>query len=121
MKQFLLFVLVSFFSTGIHAQDMISALRNGNAKELATYFDQSVKITIGDKNYTANKKIAEESIKAFFNQAEVKNFQVIHKSDNTSSQYYIGNLTTTSGIYRTTIFLKQKENNNLVQEIRFEK
>ncbi len=121
MKPFFIFFIGFLFSTTIYSQDIISALKNGNAKELAQYFDNSVEITIGEQNSSTNKIKGEELLRNFFTTAGVKDFQLIHKSGSTSSQYYIGNLTTNSGLYRTTVFLKQKEKNTFIQEIRFEK
>jgi hypothetical protein len=51
----------------------------------------------------------------------VTNFEVIHQSESAGSQYCIGNLTTSNGVYRTTIYMKQKGEKELVQELRFEK
>ena len=121
MKQLFIILIGFLISTVSYSQDIISALKSGNAKEVAEYFDNSVEITIGEKNSSTTKKNAEELLRNFFSEAGVKNFQLIHKSGSTSSQYYIGNLTTNAGIYRTTIFIKEKGKNTLIQEIRFEK
>ena len=121
MKHLFIFIIGFLLSTASYSQDLISALKNGNAKELAAYFDNNVEITIGEQKSSANKKNGEELLRNFFNEAEVKNFQLIHQSGSSSSQYYIGNLTTTSGVYRTTVFTKQKGKNTFIQEIRFEK
>lgn len=121
MKQLCIILIGFLFSTVSYSQDILSALKNGNAKELSEYFDSSVEITIGEKSNSASKKNGEELLRNFFSEAGVKNFQLIHKSGSASSQYYIGNLTTNSGIYRTTVFLKQKGKSTFIQEIRFEK
>ena len=121
MKQLFIILIGFLFSTASYSQDIISALKSGNAKELAQYFDNSVEIKIGEQSGTTNKKNGEELLRNFFNEAGVKNFQLIHKSESTSSQYYIGNLTTASGIYRTTLYIKEKGKNTFIQEIRFEK
>ena len=121
MKQLIILIIGFLLSTASYSQDIVSALKNGNAKELSEYFDNSVEITIGEQISTNNKKNGEQLIRNFFTEAGVKNFQLIHKSGSTSSQYYIGNLTTASGIYRTTVFIKQKGKNTLIQELKFEK
>lgn len=121
MKQLLILLIGVLFSSVSYSQEIISALKKGNAAEVVASFDNSVEITIGDKTSTTNKKSGEVLLRNFFKEVNVKNFEVIHKSGSSSSQYYIGNLTTNAGIYRTTIFMKQKGNKSLVQEIRFEK
>ena len=121
MKQLFVLLIGVFFSSIASSQDIISAFKNGNATEIASYFDNSVEITIGQKSTTNNKKKGEELLRNFFKEAGVKNFEVIHKSGSASAQYYIGNLSTNAGVYRTTLFMKQKDNKTLLQEIRFEK
>ena len=59
-------------------------------------------------------------IKDFFSAKGVKNFTVIHKGEKGGSQYCIGNLITRSGTFRTTIYLKQKGDKQIMQEISFE-
>ena len=121
MKHLFIFIIGFLFSTATYSQDIISALKNGNSKEVAEDFDNTVEITIGEQNSSTNKKKGEELLRNFFTEAGVKNFQLIHKSGSSSSQYYIGNLTTNSGVYRTTVFFKQKGKSTFIQEIRFEK
>lgn len=121
MKQLFILLIGVLFSSVSYSQEIITALKDGDAAEAATCFDTSVEITIGEKSTTTNKKNGEILLRNFFKEAGVKDFKVIHKSGSSSAQYYIGNLSTNSGVYRTTIFLKQKGNKSLVQEIRFEK
>jgi Domain of unknown function (DUF4783) len=47
-------------------------------------------------------------------------FQVKHKGENSGSQYCIGTLATKNGSFRTTVFMKQKNDKQVLQEIRFE-
>jgi len=59
-------------------------------------------------------------LKDFFASNPVKNFEVIHKGENAGSQYCIGTLQTKNGVYRTTIYMKQKDKQQVLQELRFE-
>ena len=118
---FLLFFLVTqaFISPSIN--DVIKAIKSGNANEVAKYFDNTVEITLPEKSNSYSKKQAELLLNDFFTANEVKDFKILHKSDNSGSEYCIGNLKTVSGVFRTTIFMKQKGDKELIQEIRFEK
>lgn len=100
---------------------IIEAFKSGKAEQITPYLDQSLKITIGGKNYTYTKKEAEEYLKGFFASHPVKNFEILHKSESSGSAYCIGNLVTSGGTFRTTLFVKDKSGKNLLQEIRFEK
>lgn len=110
---------LSFISfTGI--EEVIAALKAGNATQITKYLDNTVDITLPEKSNSYSKSQAEVILKDFFATNSVKNFQVIHKGDNAGSQYCIGNLVTKNGTYRTTIFMKQKGDKQFLQEIRFE-
>ncbi|HET7115772.1 MAG TPA: DUF4783 domain-containing protein, partial [Hanamia sp.] len=67
------------------------------------------------------KSKAEGVISDFFKTNPVKGFKVIHQGENAGSQYCIGNLMTGNGLYRTTIYTKQKGDVQVIQELRFEK
>ena len=101
--------------------EIINAIKSGNATEVAKYFDNTVEITFPEKNNSYNKKQAEVVLKEFFTNNPVKNFEVIHQSESAGSQYCIGNLTTNTGVFRTTVYTKQRGDKQLIQELRFEK
>ena len=121
MKTLCTLLLAFLFSVPGYSQEVLSALKSGEASQVARYFDQTVEITIGDDNLSYNKKDAEKLLSNFFKANTVKNFEVIHKSGSASSQYYIGKLITSSGTYRTTLYTKLKNDQTFIQELRFEK
>lgn len=124
MKKFLLpfFALVVFSSFAIYSfSEIIDAIKSGNAAEVAKYFDNTLEITFPQKSNSYSKSKAEEKLRDFFNNNPVKGFKIIHQGKNADSQYCIGNLSTDNGIYRTTIYTKQKGEIQLIQELRFEK
>ncbi|MBS1743190.1 MAG: DUF4783 domain-containing protein [Bacteroidetes bacterium] len=112
-------LLTSFSVTG-SIDEIITALKAGNASQIAKYFDNTVEITLPDKSNSYSKSQGEMILKDFFSNAPVKSFEVIHKGENAGSQYCIGTLVTANGTYRTTVFMKQKGDRQMVQEIRFE-
>lgn len=124
MKRFLIlligfFIFTSFrFSTGI--DDIVIALKGGNASQVSKYFDKTVDITLVEKSNSYSKSQAEMILRDFFLINPIKGFQVIHKGENSGSQYCIGTLLTKSASYRTTIFMKLKGDKQILQEIRFE-
>jgi len=124
MKHFLvLAMLMCFFSsfiakTGI--DEVIAAMRSGNAALAAKYFDNTVDIGMPDKTNSYSKSQAELVLKDFFTNNPVKNFEIIHKGENSGSQFCIGTLSTKNGSFRTTIFMKQKGDGQVLQELRFE-
>ena len=123
MKKILLFitlilVLSSFQNTP--SKQIIEAFKNNKATDIAKYFDNTVEISFDGNTNTYNRNQAETVLVQFLLKNPARNFEIIHQSDKESSAYFIGNLSTSAGIYRTTVFLKNKNNQSLVQEMRFE-
>jgi hypothetical protein len=113
-------VILSSFSAFISIDEVVAALKNGDAAQIAKYFDNTVEITMPDKSNSYSKNQAEVVLKDFFSTNGVKSFEVNHKGENAGSQYCIGTLVTKNGTFRTTVFMKQKGDKQLLQEIRFE-
>ena len=111
---------LSAFTLGGSIDEVVSAMKSGNATQVAKFFDNTVEISTPDKSNSYSKSQAEAVLKDFFSINPVKNFEVIHKGDNSGSQYCIGTLSTKSGVFRTTIYMKQKGDKQLLQEISFE-
>jgi len=124
MKKILLFVSVLVVASAFRVQpfeEVIKALKSGNASQVSQYFDNTLEITLPDKSSSYNKSQAEMVLQNFFTTNAVKDFEILHRSDNAGAQYCIGNLKTTNGDYRTTIYMKQKGDKIVLQELRFEK
>ena len=124
MKQFFTLIAIgtvlSSFTVFSSIDEVINAMKAGNATEIAKYFDNTVEINMPDKTNSYSKSQAELVLKDFFSSHSVKSFTVIHKGENSGSQFCIGTLVTKSGSYRTTIFMKQKGDKQVLQGITFE-
>jgi len=99
--------------------EVIGALRSGNATELAKYVDDNLEITLPDKTETYSRSQALMVLKDFFANNGVRSFEIKHKGDNGGSQFCIGTLQTKAGAYRTTILMKTKNGRQLVKQIQF--
>jgi len=125
MKQFFILaaaasiILFSSF-TIIGIDELVGAVRTGNAAQVAKFFDNTVEISLPDRSNSYSKSQAEIVLKDFFANNPVKAFEVIHKGQNAGSQYCIGTLITKNGSFRTTIYMKQKGDVQVLQELRFE-
>ena len=114
------YTLLSSFILRLGIDDVITAMKTGNAAQVARFFDNNVEISMPDKSNSYSKSQGELVLKDFFVTNIVKSFEVIHKGENAGSQYCIGTLVTKGGSYRTTIFMKQKADQQVLQELRFE-
>jgi hypothetical protein len=113
-------LFLSSFTASYNIDEVLSALRTGNATQLAKYFDSRVDISLPNKSDNFSKNQAEMILKDFFASNEVKNFVVKHKGENNGSQFCIGLLQTRNGNYRTKLYMKQKGSQQVVQEIAFQ-
>lgn len=100
--------------------DVINALRSGNAQELSKYVDDNIEISLPDKSDSYSRGQAVMVLKDFFSNNGVSGFDVQFKGENGGSQFCVGTLKTKSGSYRTTVFMKTKDGRQLVKEIRFQ-
>jgi hypothetical protein len=115
------FFLSSFTTPGSELDDIIAALRSGDAAQLAKYFDSRVDISLPGKSDNYSRTQAQMIIKDFFSIHTVRAFQIKHTGDNKDgSKYCTGILQTKNGNYRVTLFMKQKGDKQLLQQISFQ-
>jgi hypothetical protein len=116
-------IIVLFLSSFsfVSIDDVINGIRTGNASQVSKFFDNTVEIALPDKSNSYSKSQAELVLRDFFSNTIVRNFEVLHKGDNSGSQFCIGTLQTRNGEYRTTFYMKQKGDKLVLQELRFEK
>ncbi len=114
------FVLLCSFKPLISIDEVVEAMKTGNVAGVAKFFDNTVEITMPDKGSSFSRTQAEIVLRDFFTNNPVKGFDVIHKGEKNGSQYCIGTLNTKNGAFRTTIYLKQRKDALVLQELRFE-
>ena len=112
-------ILLSFKPT-YNIDEVVAAIKSGNATELARYFDERVDISLPDKSDTYSKTQAEMIMKDFFNNKGVIGFELKHKGEQGGAQFCVGELITKQGNFRTHLFMRQRGDRQLLQEIRFQ-
>ncbi|MBC7828432.1 MAG: DUF4783 domain-containing protein [Chitinophagaceae bacterium] len=126
MKKFLLIVLATSsllftsYKPIYSIEEVVTAMRSGNANQLSRYFDDRIDIQLPSKSDNYSRTQAEMILKDFFSSNEVKDFQVKHKGENNGAQFCIGLLQTRNGNYRTKLYMKQKGERQVLQEIGFQ-
>ena len=119
MTAFSLFLMS--FQSSYSIDDVLSALKTGNANQLSKYFDSRVDISLPSKSDNYSRNQAEMILRDFFaNNGGVRNFVVKHKGEMNGSQFCIGSLQTKNGNYRTKLYMKQKGDQQVVQEMAFQ-
>lgn len=102
-------------------EGIASSIRSGNASALAANFQGNVEITVKDAGNSYSKSQGEMVLKNFFNTHQPKSFAIAHEGTSPEgSKYFIGNLSTSAGNYRTYVYAKTSSGSLIIQEIRFE-
>jgi hypothetical protein len=112
--------LMTSFRPQYSIEEVIGALKTGNASQMAKYFDNRVDISLPDKSDNYSRNQGEMILRNFFATNGVKNFVVKHTGENNGSQFCIGSLQTKNGNFRTKLYMKQKGDQQVVQEVAFQ-
>ena len=115
-----LFTGLTAFKPIAGLDEVISALRSGNATELSKYVDDNIEISLPDKTDRYSRAQALMILQDFFANNGVKSFEVKHKGDNGGNQFCIGTLQTKAGAYRTIIYMRNKNGKQLIKDIKFQ-
>lgn len=104
-------------------QQITSALGKGNAEALGPFFDSNVEISILDDVDIYDKGEAVSAVKSFFASNAPKGYSQVHEgtSKGKDSRYVIGKLETSTGAYRVYLYLKSSGDQEIIQELRFDK
>ena len=113
-------ILFSSFKDTNEIDDIVIALKAGNASTLSKFFDNRVDLSLPNKSDNYSRTQAEMIIKDFFSNNGVRNFELKHKGAKAGSNYCVGILQTRSGNYRTTLFMKLKGDKQFLQDISFQ-
>ena len=100
---------------------LVSAMKNGNASQLADYFHQSLEMTILEKDYDASKIQATRIMESFFKDHSPTEFTISFEGTKDQSKYAIGSLKTKDGVYRVNLFFMDKEGVRMIYYLSIEK
>ncbi|MEL7021492.1 MAG: DUF4783 domain-containing protein [Bacteroidota bacterium] len=118
----LLFVLLlapAFVANDTNMNNIVSAISRGDADALGTYFASDVELAIGNDEGTYGKAEATSIVKQFFTTVSPKGFSQVHAgaSKGNGSKYCIGDMATSSGVYRVYIYMTD----TVIEEFRADK
>jgi hypothetical protein len=119
-----LFVLANF--TLLAQTDVVGQVKEtikaGSAKELASFLNQTVEVTIDGKVQSYSKAQAEFVFRDFFKQHVPNEFNIIHQGSSKGGQpFAIGQYKSGEEVYRVFMKIKTVANTQLVHEISFVK
>lgn len=118
------FVLLVFFQIPqfLKAQDFPSALKTGNYKTLASSFNANVELNFLGNEGFYSKAQAEQILKDFLQRNTPTNYSAKHQGvSKDGSQYLIGVLETSSGLFRTYLYMQKVGDVQFIKEMRIER
>ncbi|MDB5284280.1 MAG: hypothetical protein JWO06_3355 [Bacteroidota bacterium] len=117
----LIVLAFSFTASAQNFDNIAASFKAGDASGLAKHFEGNVEITIKNAGTSYSKSQAEMVLKSFFTSHQPKTFAIAHQGTSPEgSKYFIGNMSTSTGNYRTYVYAKATNGNLVIQEIRFE-
>lgn len=115
------FSIASFAFTIDVIDDIATAIRSGNPKNISKFFIENIDLKVIEQEDVYSKQQAEMILKDFFTKHAVKSYTVAHKSQpKAGSQYVIGSLETANGKFRTYFLIKTVGTQTLIQQFRIE-
>lgn len=116
-----LLCLVALAGTGQNYSAISDAFSAGNAAGLAKIFDAAVEISVAGKEETLRKSEAEGRLRSFFLEHTPKGFSIVHQGVSQNDIHYlIGQLSTSSGTYRVTVYLHNTGEEYFIQSLEIE-
>jgi Domain of unknown function (DUF4783) len=123
IKLLVILTLFSFVQSPPNLTTINKSLNEGDANTLSSHFDNSIEISIQDKEDMLDKQEAIKTLQSFFAKNKPKSYSQVHQgtSKGNNGQYTIGSLSTNTGVYRVYIYLKVANDKYIIQEMRIDK
>jgi hypothetical protein len=114
MKKLLIIITVFFASFASRAQDgntLVSALKSANANEVSNYFDKVLDIKFPEKDEikSIGKNQAGIALKSFFDNNNIKGFELSSQREMGGTMYIAGKLTNGAEGYKLSLMMRSKE------------
>jgi hypothetical protein len=112
--------LISFKSAFVDADEVIDALKSGNASEVSAYFDNLIDLTLPDKDELKNisKNQATIALKSFYEENGIKGFSLSSQRESGQTMYIAGKLQGRIDNKNITILLKKDNNKTVIISVR---
>jgi hypothetical protein len=123
MKRFLFILIVFFAAISVKAQDaneIVTALKSGNADKVSSYFDKILDIKFPEKDEVKSigKNQAGIALKSFFDNNKIKGFELSSQREMGGTMYIAGKLTNGSDGYKLSMMMRTKDGSPQIITVR---
>ncbi len=117
-----IFLILTITLTASPVDDNLAmALKTGNSEEISKHFGNSVDLSIPKNEGVYSKTQAKLILKTFFAKNKPTGFSIVHNGDSKNNSHYsIGNLSTSTGNFRTYILYKEVDKKVTILELKIE-
>ncbi len=114
------FLIIPVISFGQIPQQIISALKAGDSKTVASHFYENIELVIIDRELVCSQAQGEQILKDFFTHYKPFDFKITHQGGDEAS-YAIGKMQTGNGNFRVYFLLKSKGGKAQIVQLRIDK
>jgi len=100
--------------------EIISGLKAGDAKIVASYFNENIELVVIDRELVCSKAQGEQILKDFYTRNKPSDFKITHQGGDDSS-YAIGKMQSANGNFRIYLTLKSKAGKPQIVQLRIDK
>ena len=123
MKQLLLVATIilscAAFKAAPQENQVVTVLKQGNATEFSSFFDNAIDIKLPGKEITNTaKEQAAAAIKGFFEQNKIKGFEPLSQREMGGTMYVTGKLVGNAKEFNITVMMRDKGNKPNVITVR---
>ncbi len=99
---------------------IVKALQKGDAESLAGFFNRNVELVLLANDAVCSSAQAKQMIADFFRRNAVTDFVIIQEGGKTGQEFAIGNLKSSTGVYRVFFRLKLEGGHSYIHQLRIE-
>lgn len=125
MKKILLiftFLSTQMFGFSQNFEQIAHSFATANTKELLTFFNTDVELSLNDNIVIKGKTQAEAELRSFFLTHQPNAMKIIHKGVSKNDvHYFIGQLNTSEGTFRVTAYMQKQGELHLIETLEIEK
>lgn len=121
---FILFLIIfapPTITPGQSMQDVLVALKKGDAGLISRHMDDVVRITLDERTHPYSKTQSEAILRNFFSTRTIVDLSVVHQSDGEDGEVFVGDLRSRADRHRVSIIMRIRGDRMVISELRLER
>ncbi|MCG9899384.1 MAG: DUF4783 domain-containing protein [Hydrotalea sp.] len=104
-------VVMSVWMFRAEVDDIVKALKSGNAESVAAHFDEFIDLRFPEKEEmkAVSKNQATQALKSFYKDNGIKGFELLSQREMSGTLYMAGKMLSSGKSFSVTLILRNKE------------